>query len=157
MLFYRYVYLLAYAFSLAGSISHRPRNATVFCQWPSSPFLPWCIPSPLFLFRCLSARCSWPTSSPLPWGVPCDGLTGDCFWWFPECMSYPGPIHLHFLFLISFSMCSCLVIFQSVVLGTLSVHFRCSILRRHLLMKVCILFSVLCVVTMSPILRIKLL
>ena len=46
------------------------------------------------------------------------------------------PIHLHFLFFISFSMGSCLVVFQSVVLGTLSVHFRCSILRRHLLMKV---------------------
>ena len=52
------------------------------------------------------------------------------------------PIHLHFLFFISFSMGSCLVIFQSVVLGTLSVHFRCRILRRHLLMKVYILFSV---------------
>ena len=37
-------------------------------------------------------------------------------------------------------MGSCLVIFQSVVLDILSVHFRCRILRRHLLMKVCILF-----------------
>ena len=55
------------------------------------------------------------------------------------------PIHLHFLFFISFSIGSCLVIFQSVVLGTLSVHFRCRILRRHLLMKVCIIFSVFCV------------
>ena len=42
-------------------------------------------------------------------------------------------------------MGSCLVIFQSVVLDILSVHFRCRILRRHLLMKVCILFSVFCV------------
>ena len=55
------------------------------------------------------------------------------------------PIHLHFLFFISFSMGSCLVIFQSVVLDSLSVHFRCRILTRHLLMKVCILFSVFCV------------
>ena len=55
------------------------------------------------------------------------------------------PIHLHFLFFISFSMGSCLVIFQSVVLDILSVHFRCRILRRHLLMKVYILFSVFCV------------
>ena len=44
-----------------------------------------------------------------------------------------------------FSMGSCLVIFQSVVLDILSVHFRCRILRRHLSMKVCILLSVLCV------------
>ena len=55
------------------------------------------------------------------------------------------PIHLNFLFFISFTMGSCLVIFQSVVLGILSVHSRFSILRRHLLMKVCILFSVCCV------------
>ena len=57
-------------------------------------------------------------------------------------MSYPPPFSLlYFIF-----MGSCLVIFQNVVLGTLSVHFRCSILRRHLLMKVCILFSVFYVV-----------
>ena len=59
------------------------------------------------------------------------------------------PIHLHFFFFISFSMGSCLVIFQSVVLDILSVHFRCSILCRHLLMKVCILFNVFCVLGMS--------
>ena len=47
--------------------------------------------------------------------------------------------------LFHFSMCNCLVIFQSVVLDTLSVHFRCKILRRHLLMKVCISFGVFCV------------
>ena len=34
------------------------------------------------------------------------------------------PIHLHFLFFISFSKGSCLVIFQSVVLDILSVHFQ---------------------------------
>ena len=50
-------YLLTYACLLAGSIGHRPRNATVFCPWPSSPFLSWCIPSPSFLFPCLFARC----------------------------------------------------------------------------------------------------
>ena len=55
------------------------------------------------------------------------------------------PIYLHFLLFISFSMGGCLFIFQSVMLGTLSVHFWCSILRRHLLMKVGILFSVFCV------------
>ena len=55
------------------------------------------------------------------------------------------PIPLHFLFFIKCYMGSCLVIFRSVVLDTLSVHFRCRILRRHLLMKVCILFSVFCV------------
>ena len=45
----------------------------------------------------------------------------------------------------TFSKGSCLVIYQSIVLDTLSVHFRCKILHRHLLMKVCILFSVFCV------------
>ena len=55
------------------------------------------------------------------------------------------PIHLHFLFFISFSMDSCLVHFQSVVLDTLSDHFRCRILRRHLLIKICIRFDVFCV------------
>lgn len=90
-----------------------------------------------FFFRVSLPGVSWPTSSPLPWGVPCDSLTGDGFWRFP--------IHLHFLFFITFSMGSCLVIFQSVVLDTLSVHFRCRILRGYLLMKVCILFSVFCV------------
>ena len=77
-------------------------------------------------------------SSPGGVGVPCDGLTGDDCWRFPEYMSYPPP----FLLFISFSMGSCLVIFQSVVLDTLSVHFRSKTLRRHLLMKVCIRFSV---------------
>ena len=82
---------------------------------------------------------SWPTFSLLPWGVPCDGLTGDGVLWFPECMSYPPPFSLLYFIFIG------LVIFQSVVLDILSVHFRCRILRRHLLMKVCILFSVFCV------------
>ena len=53
-------------------------------------------------------------------------------------------IHLHFLFFISFAVGNCLVI-CNVVLDTLSVHFRGRILRRHLLMKVCILVSVFCV------------
>ena len=88
-------------------------------------------------FVSYSVSVSWPTSSPLPWGVPCDGLTGDGFWRFPECMSYPPPFSL--LYFVFYG--NCLVIFQSVVLDILSVHFRCRILRRHLLMKVCILFS----------------
>ena len=90
-----------YAFSLARSIGHRLRNATVFCLWPSSPFLSRCTPSLLYLFLCLSARC-----------------------------------FVAYLFFSSLG----------VVFGTLSVHFKCSILRRHLLMKVCIFFSVFCVV-----------
>ena len=67
-----------------------------------------------FFFGVSLPGVSWPTSSPLPWGVLCDGLMGDGFWWFPECMSYPPP----FFFFISFSMGNCLVIFQSVVMGT---------------------------------------
>ena len=50
-------YLFYYACLLAGSIGHQSRNATVFCPWPSSPFLSWCIPSPFYLFPCLFARC----------------------------------------------------------------------------------------------------
>ena len=46
-------YLLIYACLLAGSIGHRPRNATIFCPWLSSPFLSWCIPYPSLLFPCL--------------------------------------------------------------------------------------------------------
>ena len=133
------LYLLTCAFSLAGSIGHRPRNATVFCPWPSSPSLSWCIPSPLFLFPCLSARCfvAYLFSS---------SLVGSMGWldgWLFLVVTWVCPIHLHFLFFISFSMGCCLVVFRSGVLGTLSVYFRCSILRRHLLMKVCILFSLL--------------
>ena len=55
------------------------------------------------------------------------------------------PIHLYFLFFISCSMGSGLVSFHSVVLDTLSVHFRCKILCKHLLMEVCIIVSVFCV------------
>ena len=47
------VFLLTYACLLTGSIGHRPRYATVFCPWPSSPFLTCCIPPPLFLISCL--------------------------------------------------------------------------------------------------------
>ena len=46
------------------------------------------------------------------------------------------PIHLHVVFVISCSTGSCLVLSHSVVLGTLSDHFRCKILRRHLLLKI---------------------
>ena len=51
------------------------------------------------------------------------------------------PIHLHFSSLFHFH----LVNFQSVVLVTLSDHFRCRILRRHLLINVYNLVSVFCV------------
>ena len=52
-------YILTYLclFARWEHIGHRLRNATVFCPWPSSPFLSWCIPSPSFLFPCLFARC----------------------------------------------------------------------------------------------------
>ena len=55
------------------------------------------------------------------------------------------PTHLHVFFFISFSMGIYLVHFHCVVLDTLHNHFRCKMLLRHLLMKVCILFSVFCV------------
>ena len=52
-----------------------------------------------FFFRVSLPGVSWPTCSSQTWGVPCDGLTGECFWWFPECMSYPPPFSLlYFLF-----------------------------------------------------------
>ena len=69
----------------------------------------------------------------------------------PQCVSSVCvlsvcPIHLHFLFFISFSTNSCLVLSHSVVLYIFSDHFRSKILRRHLLMKICILFSVFCII-----------
>ena len=139
--FRKHIYLLTYACLLAGSIGHRLRNATVFCPWPSSQFLSWCIPSPSFLF---------PSLCQVFRGLPLRLFPGGFHVMAWRVMVFGGflsvcPIHLHFLFFISFSMGSCLVIFQSVVLDILSVHFRCRILRRHLLMKVCILFSVFCV------------
>ena len=79
--------LPTYACLLAWSIGHRQRSATVFFPWPSSPSLSFC-----FLF-CVSLPCVYRlTSSPLPWGLPCDGLTGDGFWKFPECVSYPNKL-----------------------------------------------------------------
>ena len=55
-------------------------------------------------------------------------------------------IHLHFLFFISFFYWLFFgsVPWRDVVLDTLSDHFRCKILRRHLLMKVCILYNSPC-------------
>ena len=50
-----------------------------------------------------------------------------------------------FSLLYFISIGSCLVHFQSVVLWTISDHFRCRILPRYLLMNVCICFSVFCV------------
>ena len=100
-------------------------------------------------------------SSP-PSVVPYKYLSCDVCCWFPQCVSYPPPrclllprwfhistchvmfvagflsvchIHLHVVFVISFSTGSCLVLSHSVVLDTLSDQFRYKILRRHLLMK----------------------
>ena len=73
-----------------------------------------------FLFCVSLPGVSLPTSSALPWGVPCDGLTGDNFWRFSECVSYPLPFSL--LYFIFYG----LVIFQSVVLDTLSADFKFS-------------------------------
>ena len=94
LLTYLRTYVLTYAFSLAGSIGHRPRNATIFCQWPSSPFISWCIPYLCFFFRDSLPGVSCPTSSPLTGS----GLTGDGFCWFPGCMSYPPAFPLLFSF-----------------------------------------------------------
>ena len=49
--------ILTYACLLAGSIGHRPKNATVFCSWPCCPFLSSCSPSLLFPFLYPFARC----------------------------------------------------------------------------------------------------
>jgi len=48
---------LSFSCLLAGSISHRPRHATAFCPWPSSPSLSCCNPSLLFLSLYLFASC----------------------------------------------------------------------------------------------------
>ena len=50
------------------------------------------------------------------------------------------PIHLHCIFFIEFSIG--LAYFQSVLLDTLSDHFRCRILRRYWLINACITFLV---------------
>ena len=84
--------LLTYAFSLAGSIGHQPRNATVFCPWPSSPSLSWCIPSPLFLFLCL---CQVFCGLPLPWGFHVMAWRVIVSGGFLSV--YTCPIHLHFI------------------------------------------------------------
>ena len=114
----------------------------VFCPSPSSPFLSWCIPSPSFLFPCLFSRCFVAYLF-----VP--SLGGSMWWlggWWCLVVSWVYVLStsifsslFHFLWVVAWSF------FQSVVLDMLSVHFRCRILRRHLLMKVCILFSVFCV------------
>ena len=51
------------------------------------------------------------------------------------------PTHFHFLCLIWIDMGSWLALFHSSVFGTLSCHFNWRIWRRHLLMKVWILFE----------------
>ena len=117
-IFQRKVLLTYLCLFSAGNIGHRPRNATVFCPWPSSPFLSWCIPSLLFLFLCLLSLCQVFLGLPLrffpgglhvvAWRVMISGgFLNVC------------PIH-HLISFVSFSMDSCLVIFHSVVLDTLT-------------------------------------
>ena len=134
---YSELYLLTYACLLAGRTGHRPKTATVFRPWPSSPSLSWCKPSLVSLSVSLPGV-SW-TTSPLPRGLHLVAWLVMVSWDFPSVWS----IDLHFLFFISFAMGSCLVHFQSVVLDTLSDHFTCEILCRPLLMKVC---STVCIV-----------
>ena len=117
-------YLLTSACLLAWSIGHWPRN--VFCPGPSSPSLSPGVNHLLFPF-CVSARCFVAYLFASSLGVPFDGL-----------MVFGGflsvcPIHLHFIFFISFCMGSGLVYFQSVpvVLVTVDDHFRYRILRRN--------------------------
>ena len=119
----------AYACLLAGSIAHRLRNAAVFCPWPSSPSLYWCNPSLLFPLLCLFARCFVAYIFVSSLGVPCDGLTGDGYKRFPECVSYT-PV---------FS-----------VFGTLSVNFKCKILRMYSFLVSSLYYA------MSPIHKLKL-
>ena len=63
------VYLLTYAFSLAGRIAcigHRPRNAIV--SGHPLHFSPGVSHLLCFFFHVSLSGVSWPTSSPLPWG-----------------------------------------------------------------------------------------
>ena len=129
--------LLTYACLLAGSRGIVKRTSLLSVR--SHPLHPSPGVTHLFCFSfCLFARCfvAYLFAFSLR-GVPCDGLTGDGVWWFPECVC---PIQFHFLFFISFSMGSTLLgHFPECCVGYMSVHFRCKNLRRHLLMKVCVL------------------
>ena len=69
--------------------------------------------------------------------VPCDDLTADDIWSFPEHISNRPQCSLF----ISCSIDSCLFHSQSEVLGALSAHFMCKVLRKHLLMKVCTFYT----------------
>jgi len=138
-LFFLCYYLLTYAFLLARSIGHRLRNTPFSVSGHLLHFSPGV--SHLLCFVFSVSLCQVFRGLPLllfPGGfhVMASRVIGSAGF-LSLC-----PIYLHFLFFISFSMGSCLVVFQSVTLDTLSVHFR----RWHLLMKVCILVSVFCVV-----------
>ena len=121
-------------FGLFARWEYRPLSSILVCLWPFFPFLSRCIPYFFFRFLCLSAMClsaflffSFLVSACHV--ILVSGFLSVC-------------IYLHFLFFISFSTGSCLVLSHSVVLHTFSDHFRYKILRRHLLMKFCIRFSV---------------
>ena len=104
----------SYLCLLIVSIGHRPKNATVFCPWPSSPSLSWCNPSILFLSLYFFARC-------IMTYLFASSLRGSMWWldglWFLEvswvCVLSTSIFSSWFHFLC---VDSCLVIFQSVVL-----------------------------------------
>ena len=96
------VSLYLYACLLAMSIGYQLRNATVVCLW--------CIPSPLYLFLSL-----WHVFRGLPRRLFSGGFRVMAGW---ESGGFQSvcPVHLNFLFFISFSNRSCLFHFQLVVL-----------------------------------------
>ena len=102
--------------------------------------------SPIFFLSLSVSLCQVFLGLPLflfPWGFHLsDCMSCDVCSWFPQCVSYPPPFSLLY-FVFYWQLFGP---FPSVLLDTLSDHFRCKILHRHLLMKVCILFSVFCVI-----------
>ena len=106
-------------FGLCARWEQRPTTIVLHtCLWPFSPFLSRCI----FFLSFSVSLCQVFLGLPLfPFRV------SDCC-----VMSIAGfpivcPIYLHFLFFISFSTGSCLILSHSVVLDSLSDHFRCKI------------------------------
>ena len=89
----------------AWSMGHRLRNTTVVCLWPSSPSLSWSIPfSWIQDFQCIFYRWLFSLSLPLlVWRmIVFGGILSMC------------PIHLHFLFIISFYNSIYLIQSQSI-------------------------------------------
>ena len=78
-------YLLVPVCSLGASTKERHRFLSVAILAISLLVYPISFVS----FPCLFPRCFVAYLFACSLGVPCDGLTGDGFWWFPECMSYP--------------------------------------------------------------------